>query len=699
MLSKHLKLTPIAMVCAVLGHSPAFAQTTTLPTVLVSGAKSTPPDANRLGVGIQETPQAITTIGSDLMRAQGVDRLEDIMQNVPGITQTAGHSGIFSNYVSRGFQLDNASNYFRDGLRFDRQSQISLQNIEQVEVIRGPASLQYGKLVPGGLVNFVTKKPMATSKREVTLYANQFGQVEGGFDATGKLDANGNVLYRLNAEAKKLNSFRDHVDGNAYFVAPAFTFALSDSTVLDVLLEHGRHDTLRDPGQPAPERNNIASVTQLDPSAFHGEKNATDSVRNTSGALRLNHRLNDVWQLRADYSGSRFDRDMYFTINRPVTGSSVPRLTRAAFTKADSDSVRLETFGEFATGALKHKLLAGVDRVERSVDEVTTRSTVLTPVDLFNPVPTGNAIYSLVPQSTEKARSTDTGLYVQDQITFGPWSVMLGVRHDRLKENYHEAVFDFRDQHDATQTSPSAGLLYRVMPQLSLYASYSRSLDSNMATDGCGRSFDPSRGAQYEAGAKGAAFGGLLWAVSAFDLTRSNGLSADPRALEGDESAFDSDGNACQVQGAKQRSTGVELEASGRLGKQVRLHAAYTRLNARFTDDTDPLKIGNKLRNAPKQSARLWGEYAFADAWQGLSTSLGMTHVGQRFANDDNTLTIPSYTVWDAGVRYAFGKADTLQLVVNNLTDRRYVEDSLANSNAINQGAPRSVSVRYVRTF
>jgi iron complex outermembrane recepter protein len=695
MLSKHCQLTPIALVCAALCHTGACAQESALPTVVVT-SKSTPPDANRLGVGIQDTPQAVTAVNREMMRAQGMDSLEDVMLNVPGITQTAAHSGIFSNYVSRGFQLDNASNYFRDGLRFDRQSQISLQNIEQVEVIRGPASLQYGKLVPGGLVNFVTKKPQAASRHEATVYANRFGQLEGGFDSTGKLDANGKVLYRLNAEAKRLEGFRDRVDGDAWFIAPAFTFALAGDTVLDVMLEHTRHDTLRDPGQPAPDARNLASVLQIDPAAYFGEPNATNAVRNTSGALRLNHRLNSAWELRADYSGSRFDRDMNFTINlnrRASAPTLVPRVSRAAFTHADADSLRLETFGEFATGIVRHKLLAGVDRLERKVGDVTTGNTVLAPVNLFNPVPTGNATYSKTALFDETTRATDTGLYLQDQMSIGAWDVMLGLRRDKLKENYHEAGLDFRDQHDAGQTSPSAGVLYRVMPQLNLYASYSRSLDSNIATNGCGRSYDPSRGAQYEAGVKGTAFGGLQWAVSAFDLTRSNGLSEDPTG------AVDADDNSCLVQGAKQRSTGVEVEASGRVAKQVRLHASFSHQNARFTEDTDPSRVGKKLRNAPKQSGRLWAEVDLAGAVPGLVGSLGVSYIGERYANDANTLTIPSYAVWDAGLRYALGQASAISLFVSNLGDRRYVEDSQANANGINQGAPRNVSLRFTHKF
>ncbi len=696
MLSSNCKLTPIAIVCAALFHPAAFAQDKTLATVNVVAPMSTPPEANRLGIAIQDTPQAITAINSEMMRAQGMDSLEDVMLNVPGMTQTSAHAGIFSNYVSRGFQLDNAANYFRDGLRFDRQSQISLQNIEQVEVIRGPASLQYGKLVPGGLVNFVTKKPMAVSKQELTLAANRFGQLEGGFDSTGKIGDSSKALYRLNVEAKKLDGFRDQMDGESYFIAPAFTFALSNATMLDVMIEHNRHNTLRDPGQPAPDPRNLGSVTQIDPEAFFGEPNATNKVRNTSGALRLNHRLNDAWQLRADYSGSRFDRDMNFTINmnrRPATPTLVPRLSRAAFTHADSDSIRFETFGEFATGDVKHKLLAGVDRMERKVSDMTTGNTVLTPVDLFHPVPSGKATYSATPLFNDKSNAADNGIYLQDQMDIGAWSVMMGLRHDSLKENYHDLQLDFRNKHDATQTSPSAGVMFHVAPSVALYASYSRSLDSNLATNGCGRSYDPSRGAQYEAGAKGTAFGGLQWAVSGFDLTRSNGLSEDPSG------AVDSDDNSCLVQGAKQRSTGVELEASGRITKQVRLHAAYTHMNARYTDDTDPSKIGKKLRNAPKQTARVWTEYDFADAFPGLAASLGVTRIGERFANDANTLAIPSYTVWDAGVRYVVGSADTVQLTISNLTDRRYVEDSLANANAANQGAPRNVSLRYTHKF
>ncbi|WP_193615763.1 TonB-dependent siderophore receptor [Massilia sp. YMA4] len=691
-----MALACAALACAALSWLPALAQDVPIATVQVSGARSTPPDANRLGLGVLETPQAITAITADMMRAQGVDSLEDILLNVPGITQAGGHAGIFSNFSARGFQLENASNYFRDGLRFDRQSQISLQNIEQVEVIRGPASLQYGKLVPGGLVNFVTKKPRAVSRYEASVYVNRFGQAEAGFDATGKLDSAGKALYRLNLEARKIDSFRDSVDGESYFLAPAFTFALSDATMLDVMFEHYRHDTLRDPGQPAPDSRDPGSVTRIDPAAFFGEPDATNEVRNSSGALRLNHRVNEQWQLRADYSGSRFERDMHFTVNlnrRPAAPLRVPRVARAGFTDARSDSVRLELFGDFATGEVRHKLLAGVDRLERRVDDLTTANTMLAPVDLFHPRPTGNASYSSEPLFDERVRASDTGIYLQDQISMGAWNVMMGVRHDRLRENYHERMLDLRSRHDAGATSPSAGFTYRVAPRLSLYASYSRSLDSNMATNGCGRSYGASRGSQVEAGAKGRAWGGLQWALSAFSLTRSNGLSEDPSG------AVDADDNSCLVQGAKQRSTGVELETSGRINRQVRLLAAFTQMNARVSADANPAMAGKKLRNAPRRSARMWLEYDLDAAAPGLRASLGVTHVGERFANDSNSLRLPAYTAWDAGLRYALGGDGSLQMTVSNASNRRYVEDSLPNANSVNQAAPRNVSLRYTHQF
>ncbi len=696
---KHVRMKPIAAVCAALCHASVLAQEAELPQVIVIGTKSMLSEANRLGIGVQDTPQAVSVIDSDLIRAQNADTLEEVLRNVPGVTLSSGHSGIFSNYALRGFQLDNTSNYFKDGLRFDRQALMSLQNIKQVEVIRGPASMQYGKLVPGGLINFVTKKPQAKKKHEVTLYANQFGQLESAIDSTGKLNDSGSVLYRINAEAKKLDSFRNHVDGNAYLISPAFTFKPSNATAINISAEHNSLDTIYDPGQPAPVADAISSVTRLDPSAFYGESNADYKVRTTTGTIRITHRLNDAWQLRGDYSNSHYDRNMLFTLNSQVRDSALDRQANSGVSRLRSEMARIETFGNFTTGALNHNVLAGIDRLKRlSSDEVGSGASISS-VDLFNPQPARNVVFDQTMAAVNKTKVRNTGVYLQDQMDLGKFSLMLGLRRDQLIEDLHFDVLTipagFSSATDTAQTSPSAGIVYRLLPTLSLYASYSRSLDANVAYDNCGRNFSPSRGTQYEAGLKGSAFGdSLQWSAVAFDLRRTNGLVDDPTG------ARDVFGFTCQVQAGEQRSEGIELEASGRIAKDLRLHGAYTHLNARLSENPfAPAQIGKKLKNAPQQSAYLWAEYALGGGWHGVSASLGMTYVGQRFADDANELAIPSHTVWDAGVRYTFSKTETLQLGVSNLTNRRYVESSAQSATSINQGAPRSVSVRYTQTF
>lgn len=672
-----------------------------LPAVTVSGAahKHSVAESNRLGVTLRETPQAATVIGADLIRAQGAYRLEEVLRNAPGVSQASGHTGIFSNFVLRGFQLNNNAGYFKDGLRFDRQSDLSLQNIEQVEVVRGPASLQYGKLVPGGFVNFVTRKPQAVSKHEATLYANQSGRIEGGVDSTGKLTDDGSVLYRINAEAKHLDSFRDHVDGESFLVSPAFTIKLGAATVLDVMTEHNRLDTIRDPAQPAPDGRTIGSVTSLDPELFYGEPDAKNNVRSNAGTIRLNHRLNEIWTLRSDYANSHYKRDMFFTFNLTPAGSTVARRSNTSVTKQHSETMRVEAFGEFATGEVRHRLLAGLDRLHRRFDETFGTPEAIPAVSLFSPSPAGNVLYNQTLSEIATVDVRNSGFYLQDQVEFGRWSVMLGARRDWLKENMRANVISdgvvAASGTDTAKTSPSAGLVYRLAPDLSLYVSTTRSLDANLARDGCGRDYTPSRGMQYEVGAKGAAFGdGLQWAVTAFDLRRTNTLVDDP------SSAMDAaTGVTCQVQAGEQRASGVELEASGQIARGWRLHGVFTHLNARVSEDTAVSMVGKKLKNSPEKSARLWIEYAFGESWQGLSASLGVTYVGRRFADDANTLAIPSYTVWEAGARYAISPHDTIQLAVKNLTDRRYVEDAEQNVSSISQGAPRTIFLRYIRTF
>ena len=306
MFFKHIRLTPIAMVCAIMCHSTARAQDAVLPEVAVSADSDKRPSAqaNRLGTSVQDTAQAVTLIDAALMQAQGATRLEDVVVNAPGVAQSQAHIGVFSNFILRGFRADNSTAYFKDGLRFNRQLQVSLQNIAQIEVVRGPSSLQYGQLAPGGLINFVTKKPTASTLRQVALGASNVGQLDAGMDIAGKLNDSGSALYRLNAEAKKLDSFRDQVEGNSFFFAPALTFKVADATTLDLSFEHTRLDTMYDSGLVAPDGRSIASARRIDPGTFYGVSDGRYDARSSNAAVRLEHALDNTWLVRFDHASA-----------------------------------------------------------------------------------------------------------------------------------------------------------------------------------------------------------------------------------------------------------------------------------------------------------------------------------------------------------------------------------------------------------
>lgn len=682
MFLKNFRLTPLAMASIVLCHSAALAEDAVLPAVTVSGAKdATVPQSNRLGVPLTETAQAATIIDAELIRAQEARNIDDVLTNAPGVVSGVGGQA-FQNFFMRGFFVDNVNNYLRDGLRFDRQHEVSLQNIEQVEVVRGPASLQYGKLAPGGLINFVTKKPQVKPMTEVSALVNNFGQVEGALDSTGPLGDSGKVFYRLNVEAKKLNSFRDHVEGDAYLIAPALTFALSNATTIDVNFEHTKTDVVGDSGQPTTDGATIGTVRSLNPRWFYGEKDATWYNRSNLFAAHLKHNLNDAWQLRADYLTGKLEREVYQVDNWGLTsdGNSVTRTSLPHFLDQRSSTMRVELGGKLTTGAVKHNVLAGVDHLSRTVRNQDGVRADIASVDLFNPSPRGNTFFDPARENVD-GENRGTGIYLQDQAEIGRWTLMAGIRHDRLKDSSGSS--SQRNSH----TSPTGAVMFHVLPNLSLYASYSESFELTFGRDFFGNMFTPALGKQYEVGVKGSLNQSLQWSATVFDLRKTNILTRDPDPTHPDES----------VQTGEQSAKGVELELSGRVTPALLVHGAFSYLDTEVVKD-NRFPVGNELRMAPRHTARLWGEYAFAGAWQGWSASLGTTYVGQRYTNLFNRNVIPSFVVWDAGVRYRITKNDTLQLAVKNLTNRRYIDDAL-DADQVYQGAPRTVSLRYIHTF
>ena len=696
MFYKGFRLTPLALASIVLCQPAAYAQSqaqsqaqdNVLATVNVVADRdrAAVAQSNRLGIPLAETAQAATVVTSELIRDQEARGLDQVLNNVPGVVSGVA-SQTYQNFFMRGFMVDNVNNYLRDGMRFDRQQDVSLQNLEQVEVLRGPGSLQYGKLAPGGLINLVTKKPQAKARTDVSVFADNFGQVEGTLDTTGALGGGNNVFYRLNAEVKRLDSFRDHVTGNAHMIAPALMFVLSPATTLDVNFEHTRMDVVPDTGLPTVDGTTIASALQQNIRTFYGETDANWYSRSNLLAAHLKHDLYANWQVRADFLVGKLSRAVYqvdsWGLAKDAGGKDiVTRTSLPYFLDQMSTSQRVELGGKLQTGAVRHNVLAGVDRVARIIRNFDGERADIAPVDLFNPVRRGNTFFDTRKLTADSGDSRSHGVYLQDQMEIGPWMLMAGLRHDRLEDA--RGTYSQRKSH----TSPSAAAMYKVNPALSLYASYSESFEANVGRSFTGQVFELALGEQVEVGAKGGIGPDFTWSASVYDLRKTNITTRD-LAHPG-----------FSVQTGEQRAKGVELEASGRIAAicpSLRVSAAISFLEAEITRD-NTFKVGNKVRNSPDSTARVWADYAFTGPLAGLSASLGVTYTGERYADLRNAYLVPSSVVWDAGARYAVSKNGTLQLALRNLANRRYAEDA-QDLDMVFPGSPRAVSLRYRHTF
>lgn len=678
-----MQLKPIPFALAVLALVPAAAsaQDAVLPSVSVVANRAPAAQSNRLGTTLAETPQAGTIVDAALIREQEARNLDQVLANVPGVISGSA-SQTYQNFFMRGFMVDNVNNYLRDGMRFDRQQDVSLQNIEQVEVLRGPGSLQYGKLAPGGLVNLMTKKPQANSRLEFSALADRWGQLEAAVDATGAIDSGKKVLFRVNAEAKRIESFRDHVYGDSRLFAPALTFILSPATTLDLNYEYARIDVVPDSGLPAVDGKTIGSATQLDPRTFYGETDANWYSRSELLAAHLRHDLSGDWQLRADFLVGQLERaihqvDSWGLATDTQSGKDVvTRTSLPYFLDQTSTTLRLEAAGKLQTGAVQHKLLAGVDRLSRIIRNWDGERADIAPVDLHQPALRGKTFFDTRVLSPDHGDVRTSGIYLQDQMQAGAWTMLAGLRHDRLDDA--RGAYSQRTSH----TSPSGAVMYSFSPAIAVYASYSESYEANVGRSFSGQVFDPALGEQVELGAKGELAGGMAWAASLFDLRKKNITTRDI-----DHPGF-------SVQTGEQRAKGVELELSGRVTPQLKLNAVASFLRARIASD-NLFKVGNRLRNSPARSARAWGDYSFGKGW---AASLGMTYVGDRYADLRNNYHVPSSLVWDAGLRYNVGRNGTLQASLRNLGNRRYVEDA-QDLDLVTPGAPRTLTLRYRHSF
>lgn len=679
----------------------AFAQTTpaeaTLPAVTVQGNEpsynpTTAISATKTNAPLRDIPQTVNVITQELMRDKGVRSMEDAVKSVPGVSLTHG-DGQRDQVFIRGFS--SIGDQFIDGIRDDSLYFRDMSNIEQIEVVKGPASVLYGRGSSGGMINRITKKP-GIDKNEASLQAGSWNQRRGEFDIARNVE-DSNISFRMTGAIERADSFRDQQFLEREAFAPSMRIKIDADTSLLLQAEYLHDKRVTDFGIPSFNGRPI----NVDPSTYYGAGNArdADSVEATvsAGNIALDHRFNSEWSIRNAFRYYQYKLDRINTVPGPVTantafssGYQVAR-TRSAIARDEHGVFNQTELTQNTTLAgMAHQILYGV---EFSVQDRTQmiRSGTAVAVDAFNPVAPNASItnLSVTAASSNTGSSTVASTYVQDMISLSDkWKTLVGIRYDSFKQEVRVANIPGRTD---SAWSPRAGVVYQPSTTQSYYTSISKSFQpsaENFNLTATNAVFEPQETISKEIGTKIDFFDGKATATAAlFNLERSNMTTTNPAGVT--------------TAVGTQRTNGIELTFAGDLSNGWRVSTGYAYLDAKISKSSAvsknvagvPNGIAAQGKNAsvtPEHSGSVWLTKALAPNW---TAGAGINYVGTRFADTYNTVTLPSYTTMDAMVSYKI-KGFDLQLNIYNIFDKEYIASAHSSvANSLLPGAPRSATL------
>lgn len=664
---------------------------------------------------IEKTPQSISVVTSEEMALHQPKSVKEALSYTPGVAVgTRGASNTYDYLVIRGFAADNQSqNNYLDGMKmqgnFYNDAVIDPYMLERAEILRGPASVLYGKSSPGGLLNMVSKRPTTTPLYEVQFKMGTDNLYQTGFDFSDALDDDGVYSYRLTGLARSANAQQEGAKEQRYTIAPSFSWRPDDKTNFTFLSyfqnepDTGYYGWLPKEGTVQPLPNGSRLPTDFN----EGAKNNTYSRNEKMVGYSFEHGFNDTFTLRQNlrYAENKVAQNSVYGYGVCSDSANGFNASCNALSAADKghylarkyvvDSERLQTFtvdtqlqSKFATGDVDHTLLTGVDfmRMRNDIDSWFGYDNSVPLLDLYNPVSsdfdfgtkdlTNSGPYQVLNKQKQ------TGVYAQDQAQWDKVLVTLGGRYDWAKQETLTRTTGIQTTRDDKQFTWRGGVNYLFDNGVTPYFSYSESFEPASTTGQNGKIFAPSKGKQYEAGVKYVPKDRPIVLTGAvYQLTKTNNLMGDPA------------GSFYSVEGGEIRARGVELEAKAALSASINVVGSYTYTDAEYTTDTN--YKGNTPAQVPKHMASLWGDYTLFDgALSGLTLGTGARFTGSSQGDPANTFKVGSYTLVDALVRYDLARVglagSNVALHVNNLFDREYVA-SCFNTYGCFWGAERQV--------
>ncbi|MBD8576533.1 TonB-dependent siderophore receptor [Pseudomonas syringae] len=665
--------------------------------------------ATKTSTAVLETSQSVSVVTRQQMDDQGAQTVAQAMRYTPGVlTNPYGATHRYDYVALRGFNDGSVDNIYLDGLKSMGDSgtystmQVDPYFLERVDILKGPSSVLYGRSSPGGLVALTSKKPLFTPYHQIQATVGTQGQRGLGFDFSGPVDDDKRVAYRLTGLVDRSDTQFDHVEEKRYALAPTVSIDFTEDTSLTLQAylqrdpEGGYHS-----GVPADGSLHKRNGRRISEHFFDGEPGVDSFSRDQQAfSYQFEHRFNDVFTARQNfrYQESSVELDQVYGYGWTTpTSNELNRYYSYGDERLHAFIIDNMLQADFFTGTARHTLLFGAD-YQRRKTVVDWTSGAVTPLNGFDPV-YGSAAISYYDPTRYLRRLEQTGVYAQDLIEWNQWRFSLGVRHDWVETSDENRLAEAgrpegtERQDKRTKTTGRAGVLYLFDNGLAPYLSYSESFNPNSYSDSAGNPLAPTDGKQWEAGLKYQPPGtDDLFTASVFRIDQENLASKLPQE------------NFYRPIGAV-RSQGLELEAHLQLNDNFKLLGSYTLTDIEYSKSMPSTLStpGNVIENkghsptqAPKHMASLWGDYAFnSGALDGLRLGAGVRYVGSSWADAENTLKVPSYTLYDASVGYDLGKVGLkgvdVRVNANNLTNESYVA-SCASLSYCYVGEERNVS-------
>ncbi|SSB98511.1 iron complex outermembrane recepter protein [Pseudomonas sp. 43mfcvi1.1] len=700
-----LNLLTLSLLLANTVHT-AQAADTELPAVTVTGEDTSGYQVKSASVGgfdatpLLDTPASISVINETLINDQQARLLSEVLKNDASVGESYAPVGYYENFVVRGFSLNSASSYKINGRTITGEQNVGLENKQQVEVLKGLSGLQSGVTEPGGLVNYVTKRP--TDVRSVTVATDDRGSGYLATDVGGFFGSEQQFGLRANVAHEDLHSYVEHTNGQRDFASLAFDWNISPDALLQLDAEYQTKEQRSAPGYQLLGGSSLPHHASPKKLLAHqsGSKPVTTDALNLNGSFE--YRFSDTWKGNISAARSRVVIDDYSSFawgcygSASCAGAAVPNYFspegdydiydfRSPDDTRRNDEVQAVLNGAFDAGGLGHELSVGTSAFRRVVDKRDAINVMIGSANIDSE-PADFARYDgPLNDSYRRLDSRQYGLFFNDRISFNEqWQTVLGGREVRLDEETFDSQGDTTRHTQRYVFLPQAALIYKPVQNLSLYTRYSKGLslggEAAWFTTNAYEILAPTVSRQIEAGIK-------------YDWQRISLTAALYQIRQAYQySRPNDDGTFTFTQQGEQKNTGLELSANGWASQRLQISASVAAIRARVSDSGTPAYEGHQAINVPTLRASLYGDYALP--WvEGLALLGGVQYSGSKYANRQGEVETGAYAIFNVGSRYSTridGYDTVFRLTVDNLFDKRYWRDAgeYMGDGYLFQGAP-----------